>query len=161
MIDQDSVFLETTALLPWSPPLLPHPQNSPTAPMVPLIATDLPPALLSLMSIADQSRRREALKQQMALAAQHLLAEPDKHIGPGGCTCLVGVLCYSWCEMLCCVLCKPATHPHPRWLRVEPSIRAPWLSGRVAATVPVRPHFLPVMMSVMMSVCLSRVWCCS
>jgi hypothetical protein len=35
------------------------------------------------MSIADQARRREALKQQMALAAQHLLSEPDKHIGPG------------------------------------------------------------------------------
>lgn len=38
---------------------------------------------MSLMSIADQSTRREALKQQMALAAQHLLAEPDKHVGPG------------------------------------------------------------------------------
>lgn len=48
-----------------------------------LCAADLPPALLSLMAIADQARRREALKQQMALAAQHLLAEPDKHIGPG------------------------------------------------------------------------------
>lgn len=43
----------------------------------------LPPALLSLMSIADQAARRDALKQQMALAAQHLLAEPDKHVGPG------------------------------------------------------------------------------
>lgn len=51
-----------------------------------LVRADLPPALLSLMSIADQARRRDALKQQMALAAQHLLADPEKHIGPGTCT---------------------------------------------------------------------------
>ncbi|KAF6266173.1 CBF/Mak21 family-domain-containing protein [Scenedesmus sp. NREL 46B-D3] len=43
----------------------------------------LPPALLSLMSLQDSQQRREALKQQMALAAQHLLAEPDRHVGPG------------------------------------------------------------------------------
>jgi nucleolar complex protein 3 len=35
------------------------------------------------MSLQDSQQRREALKQQMALAAQHLLAEPDKHVGPG------------------------------------------------------------------------------
>jgi hypothetical protein len=35
------------------------------------------------MSLQDRQQRREALKQQMALAAQHLLAEPDKHVGPG------------------------------------------------------------------------------
>jgi hypothetical protein len=51
--------------------------------LISLFVADLPAALLSLMSIADQARRREALKQQMALAAQHLLSEPDKHIGPG------------------------------------------------------------------------------
>jgi hypothetical protein len=44
---------------------------------------ELPAALLGLLSLQDQARRREALKQQMALAAQHLLAEPEKHVGPG------------------------------------------------------------------------------
>jgi hypothetical protein len=43
----------------------------------------LPPALLSLLAIRDQHQRREALKQQMALAAQHILAEPEKHLTPG------------------------------------------------------------------------------
>jgi nucleolar complex protein 3 len=43
----------------------------------------LPPALLSLMSLQDSQQRRETLKQQMALAAQHLLAEPEKHVAPG------------------------------------------------------------------------------
>lgn len=35
------------------------------------------------MAIQDQQQRRDALKQQMALAAQHLLSEPEQHVGPG------------------------------------------------------------------------------
>jgi hypothetical protein len=64
---------------------------------------DLPPGLASLLSISNQAARREALKQQMALAAQHLLAEPEKHIGPGGCG-------WCWgCVMLLLVAgCGPA-----------------------------------------------------
>lgn len=48
-----------------------------------MLSGDLPPALLSLLAIRDQQQRREALKQQMALAAQHLLAAPEQHAGPG------------------------------------------------------------------------------
>ncbi|KAF8055732.1 noc3l [Scenedesmus sp. PABB004] len=43
----------------------------------------VPPALAGLLSLQDTAARREALKQQMALAAQHLLSAPEKHVTPG------------------------------------------------------------------------------
>jgi nucleolar complex protein 3 len=46
-------------------------------------AAGLPPALAGLLALQDKARRREGLKQQMALASQQLLAEPEQHVGPG------------------------------------------------------------------------------